>query len=182
MDYAANIGGQFAEAATSGPLILGILAAALAGLVSFASPCVIPLVPGSRIRQVAQLQRFIAREVPEETALAIDIVGFAGWREVLPDPTAGRAGHDEVIGVADRLLGPGGRLVVHTTVAPGRPTPAVVELAAWESRYVSEAGPPVAWSELVDAIERALGPRGNARERRQAARNCSSLPGCTRHQ
>ncbi|WP_210401826.1 class I SAM-dependent methyltransferase, partial [Dietzia sp. HMSC21D01] len=67
----------------------------------------------------------------------------------------GRAGHDEVIGVADRLLGPGGRLVVHTTVAPGRPTPAVVELAAWESRYVSEAGPPVAWSELVGAIERA---------------------------
>ena len=46
MDYAANIGGSFAEAATSGPLILGILAAALAGLVSFASPCVIPLVPG----------------------------------------------------------------------------------------------------------------------------------------
>lgn len=43
---AAGIGQQFADAATSGPIILGLLAAALAGLVSFASPCVIPLVPG----------------------------------------------------------------------------------------------------------------------------------------
>ncbi|ALA66619.1 cytochrome c biogenesis CcdA family protein [Corynebacterium lactis] len=43
---ASDIGQQFADAATSGPIILGLLAAALAGLVSFASPCVIPLVPG----------------------------------------------------------------------------------------------------------------------------------------
>lgn len=36
----------FSGLATEGPLVLGLLAAALAGLVSFASPCVIPLVPG----------------------------------------------------------------------------------------------------------------------------------------
>ncbi|WP_273408086.1 cytochrome c biogenesis CcdA family protein [Corynebacterium ureicelerivorans] len=36
----------FAELATDGPLLIGLLVAALAGLVSFASPCVIPLVPG----------------------------------------------------------------------------------------------------------------------------------------
>ena len=36
----------FADLASDGPLLLGLLAAALAGLVSFASPCVIPLVPG----------------------------------------------------------------------------------------------------------------------------------------
>lgn len=36
----------FADLAADGPLLLGMLAAALAGLVSFASPCVIPLVPG----------------------------------------------------------------------------------------------------------------------------------------
>jgi len=36
----------FAELAADGPLLLGLLAAAVAGLVSFASPCVIPLVPG----------------------------------------------------------------------------------------------------------------------------------------
>ncbi|MDK7199224.1 cytochrome c biogenesis CcdA family protein [Corynebacterium amycolatum] len=43
---ADGIGQQFADAATGGPILLGLLAAALAGLVSFASPCVIPLVPG----------------------------------------------------------------------------------------------------------------------------------------
>ncbi|MEZ2121743.1 cytochrome c biogenesis CcdA family protein [Corynebacterium sp. CCM 9203] len=42
----SGFGSRFAEAAVSGPLLLGLLAAALAGLVSFASPCVIPLVPG----------------------------------------------------------------------------------------------------------------------------------------
>lgn len=36
----------FADLATDGPLLVGLLVAALAGLVSFASPCVIPLVPG----------------------------------------------------------------------------------------------------------------------------------------
>ena len=36
----------FATTAASGPLLLGFLAAAAAGLVSFASPCVVPLVPG----------------------------------------------------------------------------------------------------------------------------------------
>lgn len=40
------MGDTFADLAASGPLLLGMLAAALAGLVSFASPCVIPLVPG----------------------------------------------------------------------------------------------------------------------------------------
>lgn len=36
----------FADLAADGPLLIGLLVAALAGLVSFASPCVIPLVPG----------------------------------------------------------------------------------------------------------------------------------------
>ncbi|MBI8999545.1 cytochrome c biogenesis CcdA family protein [Corynebacterium sp. CCM 9185] len=42
----AGFGSRVADAAVSGPLLLGLLAAALAGLVSFASPCVVPLVPG----------------------------------------------------------------------------------------------------------------------------------------
>ena len=41
-----SIGQQFADVAASGPLMLGIFAAAAAGLISFASPCVVPLVPG----------------------------------------------------------------------------------------------------------------------------------------
>lgn len=40
------IGQQFADAAATGPLLIGVLAAAAAGLISFASPCVVPLVPG----------------------------------------------------------------------------------------------------------------------------------------
>ena len=40
------MGEAFADAAASGPMLLGLLAAAAAGLVSFASPCVVPLVPG----------------------------------------------------------------------------------------------------------------------------------------
>lgn len=40
------MGVVFSDIVMSGPLLVGLLAAALAGLVSFASPCVIPLVPG----------------------------------------------------------------------------------------------------------------------------------------
>lgn len=40
------MGETFADLVATGPLILGMLAAVLAGLVSFASPCVVPLVPG----------------------------------------------------------------------------------------------------------------------------------------
>ena len=40
------MGSAFAQTALSGPVVLAVLVAALAGLVSFASPCVLPLVPG----------------------------------------------------------------------------------------------------------------------------------------
>lgn len=43
---AAGIGQSFQTAAASGPLLLGLGAAAVAGVVSFASPCCLPLVPG----------------------------------------------------------------------------------------------------------------------------------------
>lgn len=46
MVLASGIGSAFADAASQGPILLALLAAAAAGLVSFASPCVIPLVPG----------------------------------------------------------------------------------------------------------------------------------------
>lgn len=42
----SGLGADFAQAVLSGPLLLAAGAAALAGLVSFASPCVLPLVPG----------------------------------------------------------------------------------------------------------------------------------------
>ncbi|WP_305787786.1 cytochrome c biogenesis CcdA family protein [Symbioplanes lichenis] len=40
------MGDTFADVAGSGPLLLAVLVAAVAGLVSFLSPCVLPLVPG----------------------------------------------------------------------------------------------------------------------------------------
>jgi cytochrome c-type biogenesis protein len=40
------MGETFADVANSGPLLLAIVVAALAGLVSFLSPCVLPLMPG----------------------------------------------------------------------------------------------------------------------------------------
>ncbi|WP_067494468.1 cytochrome c biogenesis CcdA family protein [Actinoplanes sp. TFC3] len=40
------MGDSFAEVAKTGPLLLAVLVAAVAGLVSFLSPCVLPLVPG----------------------------------------------------------------------------------------------------------------------------------------
>ena len=40
------MGESFARLASSGPLLIAVLVAALAGLVSFLSPCVLPLVPG----------------------------------------------------------------------------------------------------------------------------------------
>jgi cytochrome c-type biogenesis protein len=40
------MGESFAGIVTSGPLLLGVAVAAIAGLVSFLSPCILPLVPG----------------------------------------------------------------------------------------------------------------------------------------
>ncbi len=56
--------------------------------------------PGGRVEHGETLHEAVAREVSEETALSIEIVGFAGWREMLPDPAAGRAGHYLVISFA----------------------------------------------------------------------------------
>lgn len=46
MILAGGVGEAFSTAAISGPLLIAILACLVAGLVSFASPCVVPLVPG----------------------------------------------------------------------------------------------------------------------------------------
>ena len=45
-ELAAGVGTAFAQTVLDGPLLLAVLVAALAGAVSFASPCVLPLVPG----------------------------------------------------------------------------------------------------------------------------------------
>lgn len=82
----AGIGQQFADVAAGGPLLLGILAAALAGLVSFASPCVVPLVPGymsylagvvgAEVEYDREGPRVVRRQWAVAGAAALFILGF----------------------------------------------------------------------------------------------------------
>jgi cytochrome c-type biogenesis protein len=66
--------------ATSGPLLLAAGVALLAGMVSFASPCVVPLVPG----YLAYLAALVGAETPDEKgkkgrvlgAVALFVLGF----------------------------------------------------------------------------------------------------------
>jgi ADP-ribose pyrophosphatase YjhB (NUDIX family) len=56
--------------------------------------------PGGRVEFGESLHQALSREVDEETGLRIDIVGLAGWREVLP--SAGGGGHYVIMSFAAR--------------------------------------------------------------------------------
>jgi 8-oxo-dGTP diphosphatase len=58
--------------------------------------------PGGRVEFGESLHAALHREVDEETRLKIEIVGFAGWREVLP--TASGGGHYLILSFAARWL------------------------------------------------------------------------------
>ncbi|MGB3773388.1 MAG: cytochrome c biogenesis CcdA family protein [Rhodococcus sp. (in: high G+C Gram-positive bacteria)] len=58
------MGEAFQSAAASGPLLLALGACVLAGLVSFASPCVVPLVPG----YLSYLAGVVGADAPSVTA------------------------------------------------------------------------------------------------------------------
>ncbi|OYD68778.1 cytochrome c biogenesis CcdA family protein [Rhodococcus sp. OK302] len=60
----AGVGEAFQNAASSGPLLLALGACLLAGLVSFASPCVVPLVPG----YLSYLAGVVGADAPAITA------------------------------------------------------------------------------------------------------------------
>ena len=56
--------------------------------------------PGGRVEFGESLQSALHREVDEETGLRIEILGLAGWREVLPGNTGG--GHYLIMSFAAR--------------------------------------------------------------------------------
>src|SRR4051812_5559020 len=59
--------------------------------------------PGGRVEFGESLHTALHREVDEETGLAIEIGGLAGWREVLPAASGG--GHYLIMSFAARWVG-----------------------------------------------------------------------------
>jgi ADP-ribose pyrophosphatase YjhB (NUDIX family) len=58
--------------------------------------------PGGRVEFGESLHEAVHREVDEETALKIEIVDLAGWREVLPGTSGG--GHYLILSFAARWI------------------------------------------------------------------------------
>ncbi|MDE5463539.1 MULTISPECIES: NUDIX domain-containing protein [unclassified Bradyrhizobium] len=58
--------------------------------------------PGGRVEFGESLHQALGREIEEETGLNIDIIGLAGWREVLP--AAAGAGHYLIMSFAARWV------------------------------------------------------------------------------
>ncbi len=89
----AAVGDSFQQTAATGPLLLALGACVLAGLVSFASPCVVPLVPG----YLSYLAGLVGAEAPPATAAQAKGLGGIA---VSADRTAAHTGRIRVAGAA----------------------------------------------------------------------------------
>ncbi|MBF6218674.1 cytochrome c biogenesis protein CcdA [Nocardia abscessus] len=91
----AGVGDSFQQTAASGPLLLALGACLLAGLVSFASPCVVPLVPG----YLSYLAGLVGAEAPPVTVAEATATGSARAGAVTAAPSL-RTGRMRVAGAA----------------------------------------------------------------------------------
>ncbi|GAB3852916.1 cytochrome c biogenesis CcdA family protein [Micromonospora andamanensis] len=109
------MGGTFGQLAESGPLLLALGAAALAGLVSFLSPCVLPLMPGylSYVTGLAGADLEGRRDTPAADGTAAGGGGVA--TAVRPDTRVAPAVKGRVL--AGTLLFIAGFTVVFTATA-----------------------------------------------------------------
>jgi cytochrome c-type biogenesis protein len=93
------MGQSFADIARHGPLIVAVAVAALAGLVSFLSPCVLPLVPGylSYVTGLAgaDLDAALGRDRPGRTPAPGG--GDGGVAVLAPPETMARQGRGRVL-------------------------------------------------------------------------------------
>lgn len=96
MIVAAGMGESFQQTAASGPLLLALGACLLAGLVSFASPCVVPLVPG----YLSYLAGLVGAQTPPVTVAEVERTrGRAGTLVTEAEPRGG-GGRLRVAGAA----------------------------------------------------------------------------------
>ncbi len=93
---AQSVGESFQQTAASGPILLALGACLLAGLVSFASPCVIPLVPG----YVAYLAGVVGAERPPVTAVAAERQRAAAATMTLEERRSRRSSRLRVVGAS----------------------------------------------------------------------------------
>lgn len=113
----ADVGDSFAHAATSGSLLAAVPVALLAGLVSFASPCVLPLVPAyvGYLGGMSAASAPGSRRAPRVRAAApagggatLDLAGALPAQPALTRPAAGDAAGAPAAGAAPSR----GRLVL----------------------------------------------------------------------
>ena len=102
-------------------------------------------------------KRFSAAGLDDRIALAFQPLSeVTGDFEALiadePAGARGLTGLRHVLEAADRLVRPGGRVVVQTSVASGRAVPALRELADWQCEYISNKAPVEDWSRLSELI------------------------------
>ncbi|SUA73673.1 Thiol:disulfide interchange protein [Nocardia otitidiscaviarum] len=92
----AGVGESFQQTASSGPLLLALGACVLAGLVSFASPCVVPLVPG----YLSYLAGLVGAEAPPVSVESAKREAARGGSTALAEKTAKSRARLRVAGAA----------------------------------------------------------------------------------